>query len=360
MTEKKTTAKRERPQAKKKEPEVEVKEAIEEPKPNAIIKIPVSPDDSMALSRDVEDQYRLIAMPTPKKFIKKRRGKAGMDYDYVEANYVQLRLNAIFHFDWDFEVLEHIIDRDKDMVAIMGKLTVRFADGRTVHKTAWGGSDLKYLTKWDDHSRQKVKTNRLLDLGADLKSAESDAIKKCASMLGICWDVYAGYGQQEIQEPIIEQDEEEEAEPTDTIHEAEIVAPEPLDSVEQHTIVEEEPAIEEPEEPEPIGEEEAKDIQANEARQAIKDYVRNQLEVLFGKRGVEASYKSVKLFLYDWQETKLKPDGKTPRKFVDLNQWNNLSLMLGDLEDLRLIKENFKYVLDEWKKWVNTSDSIPF
>lgn len=32
----------------------------------------------------------------------------------------------------------------------------------------------------------------MVDFADDLKSAESDGIKKAASMLGICWDVYAG------------------------------------------------------------------------------------------------------------------------------------------------------------------------
>ena len=369
MTEKKTTAKRERPKAKKKEPEVEVKEALKEPKAN-IIHIPVSPDASMALSKNVEDQYRLIAMPTPKKFIKKRQGRGNMEYDFVEANYVQLRLNAIFHFDWDFDVIEWKIDSDQDMIALLGKLTVRFSDGRIVHKTAWGGSDLKYLTKWDEHTRQKIKTDRLLDLGADLKSAGSDSLKKCASMLGICWDVYAGYGQQKIAEPTIEEEiveekpveAQEEAEPSEEVIEGEIVPPVPSESVEEGIEDEPEPPFEQEPEPkgsEPISEEEGKEIVASEERQGIKDFIRHQLEALYGKRGIEDAYKSLKLFLFEWQETKLNDEGK-PRMFVQMNQFNNISLLLGRLEDLRMLKLHFKYILSEWKKWANETTKVPF
>jgi len=62
---------------------------------------------------------------------------------------------------------------------VHGKLTCR-ANGATVVKHQFGRADIK-LRKADGVP---------LDLGNDLKAASTDALKKCASELGIASDVY--------------------------------------------------------------------------------------------------------------------------------------------------------------------------
>lgn len=137
-------------------------------------------EEKMSVARTVQAQIRLLAMPTPEKYIMKREARGGVIVDYVETNYVIGRLNATFFFNWDTEIIEQIIDRDNNEIALKIRLTVRFANGKEIKKDAWGGSAIKFSG------------TKMIDLADDLKSAESDGIKKAASMLGICWDVYAG------------------------------------------------------------------------------------------------------------------------------------------------------------------------
>ncbi len=139
-------------------------------------------EDKMALAQNVATQVKMLSLPTPQKYIMQRKGRGNLLLDYVETNYVIGLLNAIFKFDWDCEIIEQIVDKDEGQIAMKVRLTVRFADGKLVTKTAWGGSDIKRI-KGD---------TRMVDFADDLKSAESDGIKKAASMLGICWDVYSG------------------------------------------------------------------------------------------------------------------------------------------------------------------------
>lgn len=138
-------------------------------------------DDKIKIAEDVYAQVELLSRQTPAKFIKQRKGRGGT-FDYVETNYVLARLNATFMFDWDNEVIEQIIDKENDQIATKIRLIVRFADGKEVKKDAWGGSEIK---RWKENKK-------IMDLANDLKASESDAIKKAASMLGICWDVYSG------------------------------------------------------------------------------------------------------------------------------------------------------------------------
>ena len=139
-------------------------------------------EDKTTIAQTTKAQIIMLSWPTPEKYIMQRKGRGNLVLDYVETNYVIGRLNATFMFDWDSEILEQIVDKDEGQIAMKVRLTVRFADGKIVKKDAWGGSDIKRMKE----------NKKMVDFADDLKSAESDAIKKAASMIGICWDVYAG------------------------------------------------------------------------------------------------------------------------------------------------------------------------
>ena len=139
-------------------------------------------EDKVTVAKTVKTQITMLSWPTPEKYIMQRKGRGNLVLDYVETNYVIGMLNAIFLFNWDTEILEQIVDKDEGQIAMKVRLTVRFADGKIISKDAWGGSDIKRMKE----------TKKMVDFADDLKSAESDGIKKAASMLGICWDVYAG------------------------------------------------------------------------------------------------------------------------------------------------------------------------
>lgn len=127
-------------------------------------------------------QLDLLTRKTPRKYIKKRKGRGGKELSYVEISYVQGVLNAVFGLDWDVTVVDKIIDYQRYCIALLVELKVRFADGHVITKHAWGGSDIK----------RTQDGGGLVDFADDLKSAESDAIKKAASMLGVAWDVFSG------------------------------------------------------------------------------------------------------------------------------------------------------------------------
>ncbi len=139
-------------------------------------------EDKTTIAQTTKAQIIMLSWPTPEKYIMQRKGRGNLVLDYVETNYVIGRLNATFMFDWDSEIIEQIVDKEENQIAMKVRLTVRFADGKQISKDAWGGSAIKRLTD----------TKKMVDFADDLKSAESDGIKKAASMLGICWDVYAG------------------------------------------------------------------------------------------------------------------------------------------------------------------------
>ena len=120
----------------------------------------------------------LITGTTPKKVIFKRPARGGMQVDYIPGWWFIQQLNALFYHCWDLEVLNQ--DIGKMQVWALVKLTVRGPDGLVVTKTQFGGSDIKRLKG----------TETVIDVGDDLKSAVTDGLKKCATLLGIASDIY--------------------------------------------------------------------------------------------------------------------------------------------------------------------------
>lgn len=133
-----------------------------------------------------------ILQVTPKAHVYKRKGRGGQMFDYVTGSYVTKSLNYIFGWNWDFEVVEH--GTQGDQIWVKGKLTVRGnKPGEVIVKTQFGRADIKYLKN----------TKTPVDFGNDLKAASTDAMKKCASMLGIASDIYgkADYKAETDREP---------------------------------------------------------------------------------------------------------------------------------------------------------------
>jgi len=97
---------------------------------------------------------------------------------YVDTAYMTVALNYATLMNWNFEVLEtrdDMIEKEKH-VSVLGCLTIITTEGHTIQKQQWGSQVLKAK----------------MELGDAFKAAASDSMKKCASMLGIAADVYAG------------------------------------------------------------------------------------------------------------------------------------------------------------------------
>jgi len=121
-----------------------------------------------------------IFQRTPKNHIYTRPAKGGGTWDYVTGVYVKKVLNFVFGWLWDFEIVEH--GREGEQVWVKGRLTIRDPKTREpmIVKMQFGRADVKL----------KKDSKVPLDYGNDLKAAATDALKKCASELGIASDVY--------------------------------------------------------------------------------------------------------------------------------------------------------------------------
>ena len=120
-----------------------------------------------------QDIREILERPFPQEHIRTRKGTFGKDLSYAEISAYIGRLNLAFAGDWSFDIIEHrVMDNE---VVVLGRLMAG-----DIHKTAFGCSA---ITTTRD-SGEKV------SLGDDLKAAASDALKKCASLLGLGLHLY--------------------------------------------------------------------------------------------------------------------------------------------------------------------------
>lgn len=131
---------------------------------------------SLGLSNE---QLNILLKPTPKKYVKSRKGRGGQTWDYVTGGHVTKVLNLAFGWDWDFEVVKYEFDIGIGQAFVHGRLTVRIGE-RTIKKEQFGRVDIKFLRGTKDP----------VDLGNDLKAASTDCLKKCASLIGVANDIY--------------------------------------------------------------------------------------------------------------------------------------------------------------------------
>jgi hypothetical protein len=137
----------------------------------------------MSLSATVfsEQQLAVMVQKTPDQYVMKRKGRGGREFSYVTGAYVQDRLNQIFGWLWSFEVKDHG-NSPKGSIWVLGRLSVLDPVTKLtlVSKEQFGSSEYKLQA-----------TGAEVDYADDLKAATTDALKKCASLLGIAADIYA-------------------------------------------------------------------------------------------------------------------------------------------------------------------------
>ncbi len=119
------------------------------------------------------DQQNILIRPFPQTEIKHRKGYNGKQLAYIETHNVIERLNEAFNFQWSWQIIDYTVEEKQ--VYCRGMLTVSI-DDQTVVKEGFGG---------------KARSG---EIGDDLKSASSDALKKASSLLGIGLHLYKGAG----------------------------------------------------------------------------------------------------------------------------------------------------------------------
>jgi hypothetical protein len=101
--------------------------------------------------------------------------RGGVALTYISGEQVVRRLNEVLGVGgWSFRILRHDIHPEADEAWALGELVAEIGD-RTVVRQQFGSQKIK-------RSRS---TGAPLDLGFDLKGASTDAMKKCASLLGV-------------------------------------------------------------------------------------------------------------------------------------------------------------------------------
>lgn len=139
-------------------------------------------------------QLDFLLSKTPTNHVYERQAKGGGKWTYVTGVYVKKVLNLMFGWDWDFEVVNFQVMDEAKQCVVHGKLTCRTGN-KTIVKHQFGRADIKYKKVAEDAPDQ---TRYPLDLGNDLKAATTDALKKCASELGVASDIYGGNEFKEI------------------------------------------------------------------------------------------------------------------------------------------------------------------
>lgn len=101
--------------------------------------------------------------------------RGGVELRYITGEQVARRLNDVLGVSgWSFRILRHDINSEADEAWALGELVAEIGD-KTVVRQQFGSQKI----------RRSRSTSAPLDLGFDLKGASTDALKKCASLLGV-------------------------------------------------------------------------------------------------------------------------------------------------------------------------------
>ncbi len=206
----------------------------------------VSKEDLSLVKNNSLNQNQLgqLLKKTPEKYIKERPAKGGGKWKYVSGGYVKKCLNLMFGWDWDFEIVDEQILIESKEVVVKGRLTCRTVDdngnSRQIIKMQYGNKDIIFKTekvfdngkpvmieKYGRQVQETRPTDEPLSIGNDMKAAATDALKKCASEIGIAADIYNAdeFREIKIQEPVSIEElqglydlKKEQVSPEDQIH----------------------------------------------------------------------------------------------------------------------------------------------
>lgn len=154
-------------------------------------------DDYESFLKDAgltKEQLEEIRKPTPPSEIEYIKDEKGNKLKSVKSSYVTYKLNVLFGWDWELEILSEEFNTAAREVIVKGRLVINST--RQITRSQFGSAKVEYLSSSNDN----IRTSRPINLGFSYKAAASDCEKKCASKLGLFWDVYSGEIKKEEQE----------------------------------------------------------------------------------------------------------------------------------------------------------------
>lgn len=131
-----------------------------------------------------DEQILMINEPTPAEYIETKKDEDGHTYKSVKAYYVKKRLNLIFGFGWRFKIIRGEYQANAGECITHGRLTIPTSKGKIIREQ-FGKSTVEFS------KRNTRTTSSPSNMGNALKASASDSLKKCASEIGICWDIYS-------------------------------------------------------------------------------------------------------------------------------------------------------------------------
>lgn len=168
------------------------------------------PDTTALAYQFLGTTLRRVPTETPGQFKKTRNIRGGGTAAYVEVGYVKQVLNTTFGPFWDFTRVgdpsylmdeQYMTDGRAGLIIVRGRLTIHIPTPlgwQSIIKEAVGEAEIQRFAKEDRNGKPLPNGGKPVNIGDDEKAAESDALKRAASYLGIAADVY--WGKDEIQQ----------------------------------------------------------------------------------------------------------------------------------------------------------------
>lgn len=148
-----------------------------------------------------------ISAKLPQQIIQKRDAGRGQQLSYISGSTVIDILNTTFGvFGWDFEIVKEwmqestpwvnkynggAVEEQNPIAFVHGRLTVRVVNERG-----------EYITVTKESFGSKAVVGKQNEQESTFKAAQTDALKKCASLLGIGAELYRKAEEQEYYESI--------------------------------------------------------------------------------------------------------------------------------------------------------------
>lgn len=135
---------------------------------------------------DMNKAKEVITRKLPKEKIKQRQGSFGMTLDYIEGATVIELLNEAFDYMWSFE----IIDQEKVQAEKKYNKYKKKYEDQPPYMKVHGRLTIPQLNIVKEQFGTKIYLGGSTEQEGAAKSAATDALKKCATLLGVGLELY--------------------------------------------------------------------------------------------------------------------------------------------------------------------------